>query len=109
MKEALHRLGGQIQRQQWLVCFQFRGKPCVRVCGWRGDGAGKDEEKKLGQNDHECVVGEMLFLCLGLGCKNTSSLCLSLRWEDIGDSFCVGVGATQNRKELYSFSRREAM
>lgn len=83
----------------------------MHVCGWRRDGAGKDKEKNSGQNEHERVGGwgEMLFLRLGLGWKNTSSLCLSLRWEDTGDSFCVGVGATQKGKELNSFCRRKAV
>lgn len=41
----------------------------MHVYGWRGDGAGKDEEKNSGQNEHECVGrwGKMLFLRLGLG------------------------------------------
>lgn len=41
----------------------------MHVYGWRGDGAGEDEEKNSGQNEHECVGrwGEMLFLRLGLG------------------------------------------
>lgn len=83
---------------------------CMCVDG-EGMGLGRMEKRTRDKMSMSVWVGggEMLFLHLGLGWKNTSSLCLSLRWEDTGDSFCVGVGATQKGKELNSFSRRRAM
>lgn len=52
-------------------------------------------------------MGGMLFLRFSLVWKNTSSLCLSWRWEDTDDSFCVGVGETQKGKVLF-FLQKES-
>lgn len=94
MKAATHRLGGQFHRQR-LICSQFSGKLCVHVCRKKGRReGGRSEEQNTGQKSEEKYY---FFLPSTLGWKNTSSLLFHLRWEDIGESFCVGVGETQKR------------